>query len=75
MASSSLWFDVESKYEATCRRSCRRCRWLWFDVESKYEATQFITKNLIVQLWFDVESKYEATESFILQVPSCCGLM
>ena len=34
-----LWFDVESKYEATKRQHYSRSAALWFDVESKYEAT------------------------------------
>ncbi len=33
-----LWFDVESKYEATHRGNADGV--LWFDVESKYEATR-----------------------------------
>ena len=34
-----LWFDVESRYEATaCLRSSSAAL-LWFDVESRYEAT------------------------------------
>ena len=35
-----LWFDVESKYEATPDTRGGRGHQLWFDVESKYEATQ-----------------------------------
>ena len=34
-----LWFDVESKYEATTQALSRQNLSLWFDVESKYEAT------------------------------------
>ena len=36
---SSLWFDVESKYEATGIVESVIKSELWFDVESKYEAT------------------------------------
>ncbi len=35
-----LWFDVESKYEATMNSQSRLKMMLWFDVESKYEATR-----------------------------------
>ena len=35
----SLWFDVESKYEATNSLPEVGDVQLWFDVESKYEAT------------------------------------
>ena len=35
-----LWFDVESKYEATLTMRRAVTTQLWFDVESKYEATQ-----------------------------------
>ncbi len=34
-----LWFDVESKYEATPSECYKMKLLLWFDVESKYEAT------------------------------------
>ncbi len=34
-----LWFDVESKYEATLTMRRAVTTQLWFDVESKYEAT------------------------------------
>ncbi len=34
-----LWFDVESKYEATISGFNTNEITLWFDVESKYEAT------------------------------------
>ena len=34
-----LWFDVESKYEATISPTNFEAVMLWFDVESKYEAT------------------------------------
>ena len=34
-----LWFDVESKYEATLMLFLIAQTLLWFDVESKYEAT------------------------------------
>ena len=33
-----LWFDVESKYEATIASEYGPTTLLWFDVESKYEA-------------------------------------
>ena len=35
----ALWFDVESKYEATNKFLGVLLSALWFDVESKYEAT------------------------------------
>ncbi len=35
-----LWFDVESRYEATFGFSCVSGNLLWFDVESRYEATE-----------------------------------
>ncbi len=35
-----LWFDVESKYEATSTPYRGEYDRLWFDVESKYEATE-----------------------------------
>ena len=56
-----LWFDVESKYEAT--HGILMCIYslLWFDVESKYEATVAEIQKKAAALWFDVESKYEAT--------------
>ena len=37
--SVQLWFDVESKYEATVLPPTISNLQLWFDVESKYEAT------------------------------------
>ena len=58
---SKLWFDVESKYEATSIWQEVDSQWLWFDVESKYEATVTLAQDTIYALWFDVESKYEAT--------------
>ena len=70
-----LWFDVESKYEATddtIRSSPTR---LWFDVESKYEATLDAFPPFSVGLWFDVESKYEATDRRGDKVQARCGLM
>ncbi len=39
-----LWFDVESKYEATVVRFRGKVEQLWFDVESKYEATKIYRK-------------------------------
>ena len=47
MKRSRLWFDVESRYEATKDMIYVRSKELWFDVESRYEAT-FI--NLQCQL-------------------------
>ena len=41
-----LWFDVESKYEATFAPSLHAARELWFDVESKYEATSLLRFEL-----------------------------
>ena len=35
----ALWFDVESRYEATRRTIGTDASMLWFDVESRYEAT------------------------------------
>ncbi len=70
-----LWFDVESKYEATRSRSLSYVRWLWFDVESKYEATLLRSIKSAVLLWFDVESKYEATELLVDHLQGSCGLM
>ena len=58
-----LWFDVESKYEATRTSVHERLTKLWFDVESKYEATHDSGTISTFSLWFDVESKYEATLS------------
>ena len=34
-----LWFDVESRYEATHGKGQTGGCQLWFDVESRYEAT------------------------------------
>lgn len=34
-----LWFDVESRYEATCQSRSVERSLLWFDVESRYKAT------------------------------------
>ena len=34
-----LWFDVESRYEATANSILIKVNQLWFDVESRYEAT------------------------------------
>ena len=34
-----LWFDVESRYEATGSNDTSLNLPLWFDVESRYEAT------------------------------------
>ena len=64
-----LWFDVESKYEATLVPVITNSVLLWFDVESKYEATLQFLKYKILMLWFDVESKYEAT-GFLGTYPS-----
>ena len=35
-----LWFDVESRYEATSLLIDASLLRLWFDVESRYEATR-----------------------------------
>ena len=43
----SLWFDVESKYEATFYVVNVSEPLLWFDVESKYEATLEIVENAL----------------------------
>ena len=60
-----LWFDVESRYEATRPRRGNECAVLWFDVESRYEATRPSLPVYTVQLWFDVESRYEATFQYV----------
>ena len=73
--SSVLWFDVESKYEATLVILSHTLLTLWFDVESKYEATNDGGRLLYMLLWFDVESKYEATNRVYLALVRCCGLM
>ena len=56
-----LWFDVESRYEATKMHAKRQKKKLWFDVESRYEATIRCFMDGHGLLWFDVESRYEAT--------------
>ena len=43
---AQLWFDVESKYEATQTDNHAFRSSLWFDVESKYEATKSVTISL-----------------------------
>ena len=70
-----LWFDVESKYEATFLDAVGKHIVLWFDVESKYEATYYFLVFVKVRLWFDVESKYEATIGETNLEKRCCGLM
>ena len=37
-----LWFDVESRYEATVDGRVIDIKELWFDVESRYEATLYV---------------------------------
>ena len=73
--SSVLWFDVESKYEATLVILSHTLLTLWFDVESKYEATNDGGRLLYMLLWFDVESKYEATLDKVSEMEDGCGLM
>ena len=70
-----LWFDVESRYEATNRYVLMSVEWLWFDVESRYEATTHIARKTVSSLWFDVESRYEATRGNGAVWWLCCGLM
>ncbi len=70
-----LWFDVESKYEATVQLMAAPQPQLWFDVESKYEATLAKSIPISSMLWFDVESKYEATDFRIDFIVMGCGLM
>ena len=61
---AGLWFDVESRYEATDETEENPKNELWFDVESRYEATLSIASFWRLLLWFDVESRYEATVSY-----------
>ncbi len=41
-----LWFDVESRYEATATKELQEMVLLWFDVESRYEATVFMDMRM-----------------------------
>ena len=70
-----MWFDVESRYEATIIPPASASKRLWFDVESRYEATQLDKVFKQKQLWFDVESRYEATFSLGFNPKIGCGLM
>ena len=70
-----LWFDVESRYKATCKRSGNNFGTLWFDVESRYKATKRYGRVLQTLLWFDVESRYKATSCHSHTQTYRCGLM
>ena len=70
-----LWFDVESRYEATVTVARHINLVLWFDVESRYEATVDQRIVPITLLWFDVESRYEATPMYQDYMLISCGLM
>ena len=70
-----LWFDVESRYEATACCVSNFGNLLWFDVESRYEATILPKTAAIMELWFDVESRYEATAESERAKAESCGLM
>ena len=70
-----LWFDVEERYNATCRLKLRVILQLWFDVEERYNATQSLSKDIVPELWFDVEERYNATKRTLETNKRSCGLM
>ena len=62
---SSLWFDVEKRYNTTVTNITYSRVRLWFDVEKRYNTT--CQKHIIpaLMLWFDVEKRYNTTHPYL----------
>ena len=72
---SSLWFDVEKRYNTTGHPDTAAVLGLWFDVEKRYNTTGRGDIGEDAWLWFDVEKRYNTTARSASRPCPCCGLM